>query len=147
MITCLSLFFSLLSFSSVSFFSCTCPLSGLSGVRANAALIKAPQLSVIHGGVLFCFVVFVFFVSDSGQLIPPRPHEVGDALADLGAVVEVSVAHWSGLPARQLVAAENGGERRWKEHRLDSHGHLPFCCVVSQRGKTTNAPRSGRTQK
>lgn len=63
------------------------------------------------------------------QLIPARPHEVGDALADLGTVVKVSLTHWPGLPARQLVAAENGGRKEGEEHWLDSHLHL--CCVFS----------------
>lgn len=53
-------------------------------------------------------------MSDGGQLIPPRPHVVGDALADLGTVVKVSLAHWPRLPARQPVAAENGGEKGGK---------------------------------
>lgn len=63
-------------------------------------------------------------------LIPPRPHVVGDALADFVAVVKTSWAHRSGLSARQLVAArqrekkeENGREikkkhdqeERWKD--------------------------------
>lgn len=52
----------------------------------------------------------------SDQLIPPRPHVVGDALADLGTVVKISLAHWPGLPTRQFVAAENGG----KEGRRDT---------------------------
>lgn len=51
---------------------------------------------------MFCSVLA------SDQLIPPRPHVVGDALADLGTVVKISLAHWPGLPARQLIAAENG---------------------------------------
>lgn len=53
-------------------------------------------------------------MSAVGQLIPARPHEVGDALADLGTVVKVSLAHWPGLSARQLVAAENGGGKEGK---------------------------------
>lgn len=46
----------------------------------------------------------------SGWLIPPRPHVVGDALADLVAVVKISLAHRSGLSARQPVAARHVGE-------------------------------------
>lgn len=92
-----------------------------------------------------CFVFVGFFsVSAVGQLIPARPHEVGDALADLGTVVKVSLAHRPGLPARQLVAAENGGEKEGEEHWLDSHLHL--CCVLSLCEKTAKALRRGRTQ-
>lgn len=36
-------------------------------------------------------------------LIPLRPHVVGDALADLVAVIKTSLAHRSGLSARQPV--------------------------------------------
>lgn len=36
-------------------------------------------------------------------LIPLRPHVVGDALADLVAVVKTSLAHTSGPSARQPV--------------------------------------------
>lgn len=83
-------------------------------------------------------------MSAVGQLIPARPHEVGDALADLGTVVKVSLAHWPGLPARQLVAAENGGEKEGEEYWLDSHLHL--CYVLSLCEKTAKALRRGRTQ-
>lgn len=63
---------------------------------------------MVRSWLLFCSLPSV---SDGGQLIPPRPHVVGDALADLGTVVKVSLTHWPGLPARQLVAAENGGKK------------------------------------
>lgn len=55
-------------------------------------------------------------------LIPLRPHVVGDALADLGAVVKTSRAHGSGFSAGQPVTArqrekkeENGRERQKKQ--------------------------------
>lgn len=120
-----------LSISSVSFFFFFCS-TALSGVRAHTALIKALQLSVIHGEILFVCFFFLSPVSDGGQLFPPRPHVVGDALADLGTVVKVSLAHWPGLLARQLVAAENGGEKRGEEHRLDSHRLDPFLFPFSE---------------
>lgn len=57
----ISLLSSVSEFSSVSFsffLLNMCHLSGLSGVRAHTALIKACQLSVIHAAVLFCFCCF-----------------------------------------------------------------------------------------
>lgn len=42
-------------------------------------------------------------------LIPLRPHVVGDALADLGAVVKTSRAHGSGFSAGQPVTAAGVG--------------------------------------
>lgn len=56
-------------------------------------------------------LVFLFSVYAGDELIPPRPHIVGDALADLGTVVKISLAHWPGIPARQSVAA------KWREGR------------------------------
>lgn len=69
--------------------------------------------------------VLFFSVSAGDQLIPPRPHVVGDALADLGTVVKISLAHWPRLPARQPIAAENGRKEvvRETQGRLDSNGH------------------------
>lgn len=41
--------------------------------------------------------------------IPLRPHVVGDALADLVAVVKITMAHTSGLSARQPVTTAGVG--------------------------------------
>lgn len=148
-ITCVSLFSSVFELVS-SGFACLfllhmCHLSGLSGVRAHTALIKVLQLSIIHGKVLFFFLgglfwVFYFLfppppVSDSGQLLPPRPHVVGDALAYLGTVVKVSLAHWSGLPARQLVAAESGGETKEGRTQVRFSWSSSFLLCVFSRWK------------
>lgn len=70
--------------------------------------------------MMSCFIVF-FPASASGQLIPPRPHVVGDALADLGTVVKIILAYWPEAPARQPIAAENGGKEGGEtQGRLDS---------------------------
>lgn len=66
-------------------------------------------------------LVFPFSVDAGDKLVPPRPHVVGDALADLGTVVKISLAHWPGVPARQFVAAKNGGKEGGEtQDRLDS---------------------------
>lgn len=59
-------------------------------------------------------------------LIPPRPHVVGDALADLVAVVKTSLAHRSGLSARQPVTAterkKREEDRRGSQKKQDQVG-------------------------
>lgn len=66
-------------------------------------------------------LVFLFSLYAGDELVPPRPHVVGDALADLGTVVKISLAHWPRVSARQFVAAKNGGKKgRETQDRLDS---------------------------
>lgn len=58
-------------------------------------------------------------------LIPP--YVVGDALADLVAVVETRSAHRSGLPARQPVTTgRENREQRKGEVRKETHGRGVF---------------------
>lgn len=55
-------------------------------------------------------------------LIPLRPHEVGDTLADLVAVVKTSLAHWSGFSARQPVTAGPGRTKEEEDGREMERG-------------------------